>query len=73
MVGEAGVTADFRLENSLTDSVGVGPEFSAIGADSTEFVDEAVLGPTRPVLAFDRGSGLALHFRIRRDGQRVHD
>ncbi len=54
------VTADYRFENSLADSVGAAAELSAIGADATGFIDEAVFGQTRPVLTFDRGSGLAL-------------
>ena len=57
---QATVTADYRFENSLADSVGAAAELSAIGADATGFIDEAVLGQTRPVLTFDRGSGLAL-------------
>ena len=57
---QARVTADYRFENSLADSVGAAAELSAIGADATGFIDEAVLGQTRPVLTFDRGSGLAL-------------
>ena len=57
---QARVTADYRFENSLADSVGAATELSAIGADATGFIDEAVLGQTRPVLTFDRGSGLAL-------------
>ena len=57
---QATVTADYRLENSLVDSVGAAAELSPIGADGTGFVEEAVLGETRPVLTFDRGSGLAL-------------
>ena len=73
VVGEAGVTADFRLENSLTDSVGVGPELSAIGADSPEFVDEAVLGPNAARARIRSGQRPRAHSRIRRDGQRVHD
>ena len=59
-VRQASVTADYRFENSLADSVGAAAELSAIGADATGFIDEAVLGQTRPVLTFDRGSGLAL-------------
>jgi CubicO group peptidase (beta-lactamase class C family) len=58
--GSAEVTADYRLENTMADSVGTAAELSAIGADATRFVDEAVLGQVRPVLTFDRGSGLAL-------------
>jgi concanavalin A-like lectin/glucanase superfamily protein len=58
--GQARVTADYRFENSLADSVGAATELAAIGADATGFIDEAVLGQTRPVLRFDRGSGLAL-------------
>ena len=54
------VTADYRFENSLADSVGAATELSAIGAHATGFIDEAVLGQTRPVLTFDRGSGLEL-------------
>ena len=57
---QARVTADYRFANSLADSVGAAAELSAIGADATAFIDEAVLGQTRPVLRFDRGSGLAL-------------
>ena len=54
------MTADYRFENSLANSVGAAGELSAIGADAIGFIDEAVLGQTRPVLRFDRGSGLAL-------------
>jgi len=54
------VTADYRFENSLADSVGAATELSGIGAHATGFIDEAVLGQTRPVLTFDRGSGLEL-------------
>lgn len=54
------VTADYRFENSLADSVGAATKLSAIGAHATGFTDEAVLGQTRPVLTFDRGSGLKL-------------
>ncbi len=54
------VTADHRFENSLADSVGAATELSAIGAHATGLVDEAVLGQARPVLTFDRGSGLEL-------------
>ena len=57
---QARVTADYQFEKSLADSVGAAGELSAIGADATGFVDETVLGQTRPVLTFDRGSGLAL-------------
>ena len=59
-VGQASVTADYRLENSLGNSLGAGTELSALGADATKFIDEAAFGQMRPVLAFDRGSGLAL-------------
>jgi hypothetical protein len=31
-----------------------------IGAPATGFIDEAVLGQTRPALTFDRGRGLEL-------------
>ncbi len=54
------ITADYRFENSLVDSVGAATELSLIGTDATGFIDEAVLGQTRPVLTFDRGGGLAL-------------
>ena len=54
------VTADYRFENSLADSVGAAAELSAIGAHAIGFIDEAVLGQTRPVLTFNRGSGLEL-------------
>jgi hypothetical protein len=57
---QAIVTADYRFENSLADSIGAATELSAIGAHATGFVDEAVLGQMRPVLTFDRGSGLEL-------------
>ncbi len=58
--GQVRITADYRFENSLADSVGAATELSAIGADASGFIDEAVLGQTRSVLRFDRGSGLAL-------------
>lgn len=54
------VTADYRFENSLVDSVGAAAALSTIGAHATQFIDEAVLGQTRPVLTFNRGSGLEL-------------
>ncbi|WP_426324035.1 LamG-like jellyroll fold domain-containing protein [Microbacterium sp. E-13] len=54
------VTADYRFENSLADSVGAAMELSMIGDRATEFVDEEVLDHSRPVLTFDRGSGLRL-------------
>ena len=57
----ARVTADYRFENTLINSVGPGTELSAIGAaDASGFIDEVVLGQLQPVLAFDRGSGLVL-------------
>lgn len=54
------VTADYRFESSLADSVGAATELTAIGAPGAVFIDEAVLGQTRPVLTFDRGGGLEL-------------
>ena len=45
---QAVVTADYRFENSLADSVGAATELSAIGAHATGFIEEAVLGQTRP-------------------------
>jgi hypothetical protein len=57
---QAIVTADYRFEDSLADSIGAATELSAIGAHATGFIDETVLGQTRPVLMFDRGSGLEL-------------
>ena len=57
---QARITADYRFENSLANSVGAATELSAIGVDATGFIDDAVLGQTRPVLTFDRGSGLML-------------
>ncbi|WP_171013173.1 LamG-like jellyroll fold domain-containing protein [Microbacterium sp. 2FI] len=54
------VTADYRFENSLADSVGAATELTATGANVTGFIDEAVLGQERPVLTFARGSGLEL-------------
>lgn len=56
----ARITADYRFENSLANSVGAATELSAIAADATGFIDEAVLGQTGSVLTFDRGSGLEL-------------
>lgn len=57
---QTSVTADYRFENSLADAVGAATELSAIGAHATGFIDEAVFGQARPVLTFDRGSGLEL-------------
>jgi len=57
---QAIVTADYRFEDSLADSSGAAAELSAIGPHATGFIDEAVLGQTRRVLTFVRGSGLEL-------------
>jgi hypothetical protein len=56
----ADVTADYRFQNSLASSVGTVPDLVEIGHGSSGFVDEAVLGYTRTVLRFARGSGLSL-------------
>jgi hypothetical protein len=58
--GEARVTADYRFENSLDDSVGVDVALSALGANASRFIDDVVFGDTHRVLSFDRGSGLTL-------------
>jgi hypothetical protein len=57
---QAAVTADYRFENSLDNSVGAATALSVIGVNATGFADEAVFGETRPVFTFDRGSGVEL-------------
>jgi hypothetical protein len=56
----AAVTADYRFQNSLATSVGTALDLVKIGQGSSGFADEAVLGHTRTVLRFARGSGLSL-------------
>ena len=47
---QARITADYRFENSLANSVSAAVDLLAIGADATEFIDQEVLSHTQPVL-----------------------
>jgi uncharacterized repeat protein (TIGR01451 family) len=54
------LTADYRFQNTLDSSTGSAPPLTNIGVGGNRFTSESVGGAPRSVLAFPRGSGVAL-------------
>jgi streptogramin lyase len=59
-VAAAAVTAEYRFDSSLVNSVGVAPPLVEIGDRPGGFAEERVVGRRRTVLRFARGGGLLL-------------
>jgi hypothetical protein len=56
----ATAVGDYRFQNTLAPSFGLGPPLTNIGPGTNSFASESVFGPLQPVLAFPQHNGVQM-------------
>jgi hypothetical protein len=56
----ATAVGDYRFQNTLSPSFGLGPPLTNLGPGTNSFATDSVFGPARPVLVFPQNNGVQM-------------